>query len=82
VPIYAFAPDETIGRRLCLDWGVIPCLATFAGTTEEVIATVEDALLSRGAVTLGEAVVIVGGTPMGVRGKTNFLKIVRPGTTV
>jgi pyruvate kinase len=81
VPIYAFAPDETIGRRLCLDWGVIPCLATFAGTTEEVIATVEDALLSRGAVTLGEAVVIVGGTPMGVRGKTNFLKIVRPGTT-
>ncbi len=80
VPIYAFAPNDVIGRRLALDWGVIPCLATFAGTTDELIATVESELLRRGAISPGDAVVVVGGTPMGVRGKTNFLKIVRPGS--
>jgi len=45
-----------------------------------LIATVESELLRRGAISPGDAVVVVGGTPMGVRGKTNFLKIVRPGS--
>ncbi|MBV8170841.1 MAG: pyruvate kinase [Candidatus Eremiobacteraeota bacterium] len=78
VPIYAYAPNEVITRRLALDWGVIPCLVTFGGSTDELIASVEADLLARRAVTPGEAVVVVGGTPMGVRGRTNFLKIVRP----
>ncbi|MBV8082733.1 MAG: pyruvate kinase [Candidatus Eremiobacteraeota bacterium] len=79
VPIYAYAPDESIGRRLTLDWGVVPCLVTFRGSTDKLIASVEADLVRRAAVSPGEAVVIVGGTPMGVRGKTNFIKIVRPG---
>jgi pyruvate kinase len=79
VPIYAFVADEAVGRRLALDWGVQPCLMTFAGTTDDMIAALEAELLRRKAVAPGEAVVVVGGSPMGVRGKTNFLKIVRPG---
>ena len=78
VPIYAYAPDDIIARRLVLDWGVIPCLITFGGSTDELIAVVEADLLARRVVAPGEAVVVVGGTPMGVRGKTNFLKIIRP----
>jgi hypothetical protein len=27
----------------------------------------------------GEAAIVVGGTPLGVRGRTNFLKIMRAG---
>jgi pyruvate kinase len=80
VPIYAFVADEAIGRRLTLDWGVAPRVINFAADTEALIAVVEAELLRGGEVAPGEAVVIVGGTPMGVRGKTNFLKIVRPGT--
>jgi len=79
VPIYAFVADERVGRRLTLDWGVQPRLISFSGTTDDLIAAVASELLNRGAVAPGEAVVIVGGTPMGVRGKTNFIKIVRPG---
>ena len=79
VPIYAFVEDEAIGRRLTIDWGVQPALIEMGPDTDSLIAIVEAELLKRGAVERGEAVVIVGGTPMGVRGKTNFLKIVRPG---
>ena len=81
VPIYAFVEDEAIGRRLTIDWGVQPALIEMGRDTDSLIAIVEAELLKRGAVRPGEAVVIVGGTPMGVRGRTNFLKIVRPGET-
>jgi pyruvate kinase len=80
VPIYAFVEDEAIGRRLTIDWGVLPELIEMGRDTDSLIAAVEAELLKRGAVQRGEAVVIVGGTPMGVRGKTNFIKIVRPGS--
>lgn len=79
VPIYAFVEDEAVGRRLTIDWGVQPALIEMGRDTDSLIAIVEAELLKRGAVERGEAVVIVGGTPMGVRGRTNFLKIVRPG---
>ena len=80
VPIYAFVEDEAIGRRLTIDWGVQPALIEMGKDTDSLIAAVEAELLRRDAVERGEAVVIVGGTPMGVRGRTNFIKIVRPGS--
>jgi len=79
VPIYAFVEDEAIGRRLTIDWGVQPALIEMGRDTDSLIASVEAELLKRKAVERGDAVVIVGGTPMGVRGKTNFLKIIRAG---
>ena len=79
VPIYAFVPDEKVGRRLALDWGVLPTVIEYGGETEELIAKVEAELARLGAVNSGDAVVVVGGTPMGVAGKTNFIKIVRAG---
>ena len=78
VPIYAFVPDETVARRLTIDWGVLPTVIKYGGSTEELIATVEAELVRIGVVSDGEAVVVVGGTPMGVPGRTNFIKIVRP----
>jgi pyruvate kinase len=79
VPIYAFVPDESVARRLALDHGVQTCIIDFARTTDALLAAVEAELLERKVVDPGEAVVVVGGTPMGVRGRTNFLKIVRAG---
>ena len=77
VPIYAFVPDEVVGRRLALDWGVLPTVIEQRGNTEEMIASVEAELTRLGVVRPGDAVVIVGGSPMGVPGRTNFIKIVR-----
>lgn len=77
VPIYAFVPEDKVARRLTLDWGVHPSVLEYGGATEELIAAVEAELARLGVVAPGEAVVVVGGTPMGVPGRTNFIKIVR-----
>ncbi len=79
VPIYAFVPDEVVARKLTLDWGVLSTVIEQSGSTEELIARVERELTRRGVVQPGEAVVVVGGSPMGVPGRTNFIKIVRAG---
>jgi len=80
VPIYAFVPDESVGRKLALDWGVLPTVIEQRGTTDELIAKVEAELVRLGVVRPGEAVVVLGGSPMGVPGRTNFIKIIRAGT--
>ncbi|MDQ6766205.1 MAG: pyruvate kinase [Candidatus Eremiobacteraeota bacterium] len=79
VPVYAFVPDEKIARRLSLDWAVQACVLDFGRSTDELTAAVEEELLKLRAVEKGQAVVLVGGTPLGVQGRTNFLKIMRPG---
>ncbi len=81
VPIYAFVPDVAIARRLALDWAVRPCIIDFGRSTDELVATVDSELLRLQAAQRGQAVVLVGGTPMGVQGRTNFLKIMRAGET-
>ncbi|MBC5805568.1 MAG: pyruvate kinase [Candidatus Eremiobacter antarcticus] len=77
VPIYAFVPDDRIARRLKLEWAVRPCVLDFGRSTDELVAAVEEELIRIKAVAKDEAVVLVGGTPMGVQGRTNFLKIMR-----
>jgi pyruvate kinase len=77
VPIYAFVPDDHVGRSLTIDWGVRSTVIEYQGSTEELIAKVEAELRRLGVVVSGEAVVVVGGTPMGVPGRTNFIKIIR-----
>jgi len=79
VPIYAFVPNEAIARSLSLDWAVLSTVIDFELSTEDLLDAVGDELLRRGAVQPGEAVVVVGGTPMGMSGRTNLLKIIRPG---
>jgi pyruvate kinase len=82
VPIYAFVPDGGVARRLALDSAVQACVIDFRRGTEELMEAVELELLRRGVAAQGDAVVVVGGTPMGVRGRTNFLKIMRAGELV
>ena len=78
VPVYAFVPDERIARRLSLDWAVQPFIVDFGRSTDDLIAAVEQKMLGILAMDQGQAVVMVGGTPLGVQGRTNFLRIMHP----
>lgn len=74
VPIVAFSPDAAIRRRMALIWGVtsrsIPDIAKIEG-----LATIaEKRLLEERFVKKGDVIGIVAGTPMGIRGTTNFMK--------
>ena len=77
--ILAYTPSERVYRQLALWWGVWPYQIEMYGTTEELIAVVEQRLLQDKLVQLGEHVVIMGGLPIASQARTNFVKLHRVG---
>ena len=75
--ILAYTPSERVYRQLALWWGVWPYQIEMYGTTEELIAVVEQRLLQDKLVQLGEHVVIMGGLPIASQARTNFVKLHR-----
>jgi pyruvate kinase len=79
VPILAYTPSEGVYHQLALWWGVWPHRIGFYGTTEELIAVIEQQLQDDKLIQHGEHVVIMGGMPVASAGRTNFVKLHRLG---
>jgi pyruvate kinase len=79
VPVIAATPFEKIARKISLYWGVTPIILTTKRTTDDMIATVESAMLKRKLVKQKDLIVITAGVPIGVAGSTNMMKIHRVG---
>jgi pyruvate kinase len=79
VPIFACTPDELVFRRLGLYWGVVPhSTAEAEGKDLDNLAEwIGQRLLAQGAVDRGDSLVILAGTPFGVCGTTNLLRLHR-----
>jgi pyruvate kinase len=76
-PLIAFTEREATVRRLGLWWGVQSFATSFKDNTDAMIAHLEDELLRRGLVEIGDTVTIVGSAPLVVRGRVNFVKMHR-----
>jgi pyruvate kinase len=74
VPIAAFAPEPETRRRMALVWGVAPLEIANLRKVEQLAEISEKRLLREKMVRKGDVIAIVAGTPMGVRGTTNFMK--------
>jgi len=74
VPIVAFSPDTDTRRRMALIWGVIPRTISNVRKLDRLAAVTETRLLEERLVRRGDVIGIVAGTPMGIRGTTNFMK--------
>ena len=74
VPIIAFAPEAETRRRLALMWGVMPRNIQNVRKIDGLAAISEKRLLEERLVCQGDVIAIVAGTPMGIRGTTNFMK--------
>ncbi len=74
VPIAAFSPDAETRRKLALVWGVAPLGIPDLRKVDQLAAISEKRLLEEKLVRQGDVIAIVAGTPMGVRGTTNFMK--------
>src|SRR5690348_2161898 len=74
VPIIAFTPETDTRRRLALIWGVIPRTIMNVRKIDGLAAIAEKRLLEERLVRKGDTIAIVAGTPMGIRGTTNFMK--------
>ena len=76
-PILATTPNEAVLDFLALCWGVIPIPIPASDTMDEMIRFSIDAARRAGYIESGQQVVITGGAPLGVAGKTNFIKVDR-----
>ena len=74
VPIIAFSPEANTRRRMALIWGVTPAEIKDPHKIDSLAAISEKRLLEEKLVRKGDVIGIVAGTPMGIRGTTNFMK--------
>jgi len=74
-PIIAATPHVETYRRLSLIWGVQPVLVRMCTDSEEVFAAAQAAAKAHGYVRDGDLVVITGGVPVGVPGRTNLIRV-------
>lgn len=74
-PIIAVTPDERVLARLSLLWGVIPVKGPASESTDEMIQAAVEGGRATGLLNAGDFVVISAGTPAGVAGVTNLIKI-------
>ena len=78
----AYTPDPAIRRRLAVTWGVRTSLVNFVPHTDMMFHQVDEHLLGSGLAEVGDKVVVISGSPPGIVGSTNDLRIHRVGDTV
>jgi pyruvate kinase len=79
IPVLAFTTTDRVRSQLALSWGVETFKMSDVEHTDEMVHQVDEALLAIGRVEEGEQVVIIGGSPPGIPGSTNALRIHRMG---
>ncbi|MGZ4592131.1 MAG: pyruvate kinase, partial [Actinomycetes bacterium] len=82
IPLLAFTPEQAVRSRLALSWGVETFLTSYVKHTDDMVRQVDRLLLEVGRVQKGDLVVIVGGTPPGIPGSTNAMRVHRIGDAV
>ncbi|MGC1456279.1 MAG: pyruvate kinase [Nitrospirota bacterium] len=73
--IMAPTPFDQVARKMSLYWGVTPILLKSKRTTDDMIASVERAMLFIKLAKHHDLIVITAGVPIGVAGSTNMMKI-------
>ena len=79
IPILAFTPDQAIRRRMALNWGVQSFVVDRVTHTDQMVAQVDEVLTKSGRAEKGETVVIISGSPPGIPGTTNDIRVHRVG---
>ena len=82
IPMLAYTPDPAIRRRMAVTWGVRTSLVNFVPHTDMMFHQVDEHLLGSGLAEVGDKVVVISGSPPGIVGSTNDLRIHRVGDTV
>lgn len=82
IPVLAFTPNEDVQRKLSLVWGATTFLVPKVTHTDQMIKQVDEIVLQSGKCKLGDEVVVVAGSPPGIPGSTNSLRVHRVGDAV
>jgi pyruvate kinase len=82
IPMLAFTPVAVVRSQLALSWGVETFLGEPVEHTDEMVRQVDEHLLRIKRVEEGDLVVVVAGSPPGIPGSTNALRIHRMGDAI
>ncbi|WP_078655295.1 pyruvate kinase [Streptomyces sp. NRRL F-5630] len=75
IPLLAFTPDPATRAQLNLSWGVETFLGPHVDSTDAMVEQVDDMLLKLGRCEPGDVVVITAGSPPGIAGTTNLVRV-------
>jgi pyruvate kinase len=82
IPVLAFTPEARVRSQLSLAWGVETFKTHTVDHTDEMVRQVDEQLLQIGRVEEGDLVVIIAGSPPGIPGSTNAMRIHRMGDAI
>jgi pyruvate kinase len=75
IPILALTPEVGTYNRLALTWGVEPMITEMVKHTDDMVKLVDTVLIRSGRAKKGENVMIVAGSPPGIPGSTNAMRV-------
>ncbi len=82
IPVLAFTPETRTRSQLSMTWGVETFRIGDVEHTDEMVRQVDEQLLQIGRVVEGDVVVIIAGSPPGIPGSTNALRIHQMGDAI
>ena len=75
IPIMALTPDSGTYNRLALSWGIESIITEVAENTDGMVKQVDTMLIQSKRAVIGESVMIVAGSPPGIPGSTNAMRV-------
>lgn len=82
IPMLALTPEIGSYNRLALSWGVESMLTKVVSHTDEMVMQVDSILIDSKRVSIGDLVLIVAGSPPGIPGSINAMRVHRIGDAV
>ncbi|GAB3080840.1 pyruvate kinase [Corynebacterium aquatimens] len=75
MPLLVFTPRQEVRSQLALTWGAETFLCPTVDTTDEMLAILDEYLLSIDRFEEGDTMVVLAGTPPGPAGTTNMIHV-------
>ncbi|MBT1017703.1 pyruvate kinase [Canibacter sp. lx-72] len=75
IPILGFTTSEEVRRRMELTWGARSYNVPHVKNTDKMFEQVDNVLIDSGKARVGDIVIVICGTPAGVIGTTNTMRI-------
>ena len=82
IPILALTPDLSTYNQLALSWGIESMITPMVNHTDEMVKQVDTLLVESGRALVGENIMIVAGSPPGIPGSTNAMRVHRIGDAI
>ena len=82
IPMIAITRESHVYNQLALSWGVEPMITELVSTTDEMVRQADNIIINSKRAQKGELVVIVAGSPPGIPGSINAMRVHKVGDAV